>query len=131
MHDINAAPTNNDRMDHPAQQYYNPQLGADEEKALLRRNFLLLMTGQAALGLIGPGILGIAVEPRAQAVVIHVAALQDTAELAADIAEIVAELEAYLYGGPEGDSIVSSALSIGPPDSNWLGQHAPLYIAKR
>ena len=90
-----------DAMNHPAEQYYNLRLG-DEEKALLRRNYLLLMTGQAALGLIGPDVLGIALELRAQAVVLHVAALQETAELAEDIAEIVCELEAYLSGGPEG-----------------------------
>ena len=51
------------RVDHPARQYFNPHLTAAEERTLLRRNYLLLTAGQAAPGLIGSGIFGIAVEP--------------------------------------------------------------------
>jgi len=117
-------------MNHPAEQYFNSRLGTDDQEALLRRSYMLLMTGQAALGLIGPDVLGIALELRAQAVVLHVAALQDTAELAEDVAQIVFELEAYLSGGPEGDSVISTVLSVGAPDSKWSARYAPLYIAK-
>ncbi|MFJ4851646.1 hypothetical protein [Streptomyces sp. NPDC088733] len=68
-------------MAHPAQQYYNPDLTDEEEGALLRRNYLLLMTAQAALGLIGPDLLGLAVEPRQGEVVIHAAIRKETPEV--------------------------------------------------
>ncbi|MFB8062509.1 hypothetical protein ACFC6U_40900 [Kitasatospora purpeofusca] len=59
-------------MHNPGRQYYRPNLTAAEERALLRRNYLVLMTGQATLGLIAEDI-GIAVEGRPDIVVLHFA----------------------------------------------------------
>ncbi|KOV13324.1 hypothetical protein ADK60_29975 [Streptomyces sp. XY431] len=60
-------------MHNPGRQYYRPNLTAAEERALLRRNYLVLMTGQATLGLIAEDMLGIAVEGRPDTVVLHFA----------------------------------------------------------
>ncbi|WP_238014203.1 hypothetical protein KZZ52_11960 [Dactylosporangium sp. AC04546] len=96
-------------MEHPAQQYYNPNLTGAEERALLRRNYLVLQTGQAALGLIGPDMLGIAVEAQPDAVVLHFAIAIRTAETEEDI----------------------SLAHVGQPDDTWPGgPHALLYLAK-
>ncbi|MFB8201245.1 SigE family RNA polymerase sigma factor [Kitasatospora purpeofusca] len=59
-------------MHNPGRQYYRPNLTAAEERALLRRNYLVLMTGQVTLGLIAEDI-GIAVEGRPDTVVLHFA----------------------------------------------------------
>ncbi|MFJ1709404.1 hypothetical protein [Kitasatospora sp. NPDC088346] len=118
-------------MDHPAQQYYNPDLTAAEERALLRRNYLVLMTGQAMLGLIGAGMLGIAVEGRRDAVVLHFAITTRTAEIEEDIDDIAFELRAFLVGGPEQHSPITSRVHVGRPDATWPGRsHALLYLAK-
>ncbi|MDT0266719.1 hypothetical protein RM844_10480 [Streptomyces sp. DSM 44915] len=118
-------------MDHPARQYYNPRLTAAEERDLLRCNYLLLQAGQAALGLIGPDLLGIAVEPRPGAVVLHFAVAAYSAELAEDLDDLVSELSVCLAGGPERDSEIIAAPHLGPPDPSWPGhRHAPLYLAK-
>ena len=115
----------------PAAQYNNADLTAEQERTLLRRNYLLLMTGQAALGRIGPDILGIAVEPRPGAVVIHIAARQKSAEVAEDLADLTGDLGAFLAGGPEQHSTITTDLHIGQADSAWPGrQHALLYLAK-
>lgn len=73
----------------------------DEERVLLRRNYLLNQTGQAALGLIGPHLRGIAVEPRPDAIVLHFAITARTAEVEEDLDDIIFELEVFLGGGPE------------------------------
>lgn len=118
--------------DHPADRYYNPALTAAQERALLRRNYLLLQTAQAALGLIGPDILGIAVEPREDTVVLHFAVTERTPEVEEDIQDIADDLEAFLGGGPEQLSEILTQIQIGRPDTAWPGRaHALLYIAKR
>ncbi|WP_370353409.1 hypothetical protein [Catenulispora sp. EB89] len=118
-------------MDHPAQQYYNPHLTAAEERTLLRRNYLLLMTGQAALGLIGPDILGIAVEPRPDAVGLHFAVADRTPEVEEDTQHITDDLEVFLGGGPDQRSRILTQIHVGRPDTAWPGRaHALLYIAK-
>ena len=89
------------------------------------------MAGRAALGLIGPDLVGIAIEPNAGGIVLHIAALRSTAELADDIAEMVSIIEAYLAGGPEQDSTITTNLHIGQPDLSWAGrQHDLLFVAK-
>ncbi|MFC7266733.1 MULTISPECIES: hypothetical protein [Streptomyces] len=119
-------------MDHPAEQYYNPHLTAAEVHVLLRRNYLLLQAGQAALGLIGHDVLGIAVEPRPDAVVLHFAVAGRNAEVDEDLDDIAFELEAFLGGGPEQRSEIITEVYVGPPDSTWSGRpHALLYLAKR
>jgi hypothetical protein len=116
---------------HPAQQYYNPDITAEQERALLRRNYLLLQISQAARGLISREILGIAVEPRPEAVVIHAAVSQETPALAEDLSDIVFELEALLGGGPEQRSLITTQIYVGQPDPTWPGfTHAVLYQAK-
>jgi hypothetical protein len=118
-------------VDHPAEQYYNPNLTAAEERALLRRNYLVLMTGQAALGLIGADMLGIAVEARSDAVVLHFAVTTRTAEIEEDIEDIAFELQAFLAGGPEQHSRIISRVHVGRPDATWPGRsHALLYLTK-
>lgn len=116
---------------HPAEQYYSPDLSPAEERALLRRNYLLLMAGQAALGLIGPDILGIAVEPRLDEVVFHVAASSDSDALHEDLQDIADDLDGLLAGGPEQLTRISVQIHIGPADTSWPGRpHALLYLAK-
>ncbi|GLY83762.1 hypothetical protein Airi02_016910 [Actinoallomurus iriomotensis] len=118
-------------MAHPAQQYYNPDLTEEEERALLRRNYLLLQAGQAALGLISADMLALAVEPRPDAVVIHVAVSRETPELAEDIDDIVSDLKAFLSGGPDQNSTITARVHLGPPDATWPGStQALLYVAK-
>ncbi|WP_326790578.1 hypothetical protein [Streptomyces sp. NBC_00151] len=118
-------------MDHPARQYYNPQLTADEERVLLRRNYLLNQTGQAALGLIGPHLRGIAVEPRPDAIVVHFAITARTAEVEEDLDDIIFELEVFLGGGPEQRSEITAEVHVGRTDATWPGRrHALLYVAK-
>jgi hypothetical protein len=118
-------------MAHPPQQYYNPDLTEDEERALLRRNYLLLQTGQAALGLISADMLALAVEPLPAAVVIHAAVRRKTPELAEDLNDIVAEPEAFLSGGPDQNSTITTQVHLGPPDATWPGSaQTLLYVAK-
>lgn len=118
-------------MDHPARQYYNPRLTAADERILLRRNYLLLMAGQAALGLIGPDIVGVAVEPRPDAVALHFAVAKRTPEAEEDIQDIADDLAVYLGGGPDQRSRILTQIHVGRPDAGWPGYtHALLYIAK-
>ncbi|WIX93235.1 hypothetical protein [Amycolatopsis sp. DG1A-15b] len=118
-------------MDHPARQYYNPSLTASEERTLLRRNYLLLQTGQAALGLIGPDMLAIAVEAQPEAIVLHFAVAAHTTEIDEDINDIAFELDALLGGGPEQSSGITTQIHLGQPDNTWPGgAHALLYCAK-
>lgn len=118
-------------MDHPARQYYNPVISAADERALLRRNYLLIQAGQAALGLIGPDLLGIAIEPRPGAIVLHFAIGVRTPEVQEDLDDIVFELEAFLGGGPEQRSDVTVEIHVGQPDATWSGRpHALLFLAK-
>ncbi|MGW3828897.1 hypothetical protein ACWEAF_43535 [Streptomyces sp. NPDC005071] len=119
-------------MAHPAQKYYNPDLSDGEERALLRRNYLLLMTGQAALGLIGSDLLGLAVEPRQGEVVIHAAIRRETPEVLEELDDIAGDLDAFLQGGPEAESAITQRVHIGLPNATtWPGfTHALLYIAK-
>ena len=118
-------------MAHPAQQNYDPDLTKDEERVLLRRNYLLLQTAQAALGLISADMLALAVEPRPDALVIHVAVSRETPELTEDLDDIVADLEAFLAGGPDQNSAITTRVHLGPPDATWPGStQALLYVAK-
>ncbi|MFB6783406.1 hypothetical protein ACFCX0_40315 [Streptomyces sp. NPDC056352] len=117
-------------MDHPARQHY-PQLTAAEERDLLRRNYLLLQTGQASLGLIGPDVLGIAVEPRQDEIVLHFAIAAHTAEVEEDLDDIVFELRAFLGGGPEQHLTITTELHVGHPHATWFSpRYAVLYLAK-
>ena len=118
--------------EHPADRYYNPRLTAAQERTLLRTNYLLLQTAQAALGLIGPDILGIAVEPRPDAVVLHFAVTGRTPEIDEDLKDIADDLLAFLGGGPEQLTDILTQIHVGRPDMTWPGRaHALLYIAKR
>ncbi|MFD6156533.1 hypothetical protein ACFWF7_18345 [Nocardia sp. NPDC060256] len=118
-------------MAYPGSQYYNPDLTPDERDALLRRNYLLLAVSQAALGLLGREVVGMAVEPRPGEVVIHVAVTRETSALAEDLVEIVGDLEAFLSGGPEQGSVITTQVHLGWPDAVWhTGSYAPFYIAK-
>ena len=105
-------------MEHPAPQYYNPDLTEDQERTLLRRNYPLLMTGQAALGLISEDINGLAVEPRPDAVVIHAAVKRETPQLVEDLDDIASELGVFLAGGPEEHSLITTQLHTGSADSS-------------
>jgi len=120
------------RAPHPVEQYIAPGLTLVQERALIRRNYLLLQTGQAALGLIGPDMLGIAVEPRIDdVIVLHFAVAARTAEVEEDIEDIVGDLDALLGGGPDERSMISSEVHVGKPDHSWPGRsHALLYKAK-
>lgn len=101
-------------------------------RALLRRNYLLLQTSQAARGLIGRQIVGVAVEAGAGEVVLHVAVREQTSEVDEDVEEIAAELDACLQGGPEQSSAIVTRVYVGEPDQSWPGRnHAVLYAAKR
>jgi len=118
-------------VDHPARQYYNPHLTPDEERALLRRNYLLLHAGQATLGLIGSNLLAIAVEPGPSAIVLHFAIAAHTTEVDEDIEDIFFQLDATLSGGPEEHSELKTQIHVGQPDDTWPGRsHALLYLAK-
>lgn len=118
-------------MPHPAEQYYSPHLSLGEERALLRLHYLLLQTGQAALGLIGPDVLGIAVEPRFDEVILHVAATAHTETLDEDVNDIVDDLIAFLAGGPERLTRISTQIHSGAADLSWPGRSHPLlYLAK-
>ncbi|MFF3215511.1 hypothetical protein ACFYYB_33370 [Streptomyces sp. NPDC002886] len=86
---------------------------------------------QAALGLIGPILPGIAVEPRPNAIVLHFAITARTAEVEEDIDDIVFELKAFLGGGPEQHSEITTEVHVGGTVATWPGrQHALLYLAK-
>ncbi|WP_345190851.1 hypothetical protein [Streptomyces lavendulae] len=118
-------------MDHPARQYYNPQITATEERDLLRRNYLLIQTLQASLGLIGPDVLAIAVEPRPEEIVLHFAVAALTAEVEEDLEDIVFELTVFLAGGPEQRSNITTELHVGDPHAKWFSsRYAVLYRAK-
>ncbi|MEY9932556.1 hypothetical protein ABH926_007207 [Catenulispora sp. GP43] len=118
-------------MPHPAEQYYSPKLSLSEERALLRRNYLLLMTGHAALGLIGPEIRGIAIETRPDDIILHIAATADTETLREDINVITDDLDAYLVSGPEHLTPISTQIHVGQADTSWSGRaHDLLYLAK-
>lgn len=117
---------------HPAEQYYSANLSLSEERDLMRRNYLLLQTGQAALGLIGPEVIGIAVEARPDEIVIHVAVTEVTEAVDEDVAELALGLELLLNSGPEQLTNISTVIHLGPPDPAWPGHaHDILYRAKR
>ncbi|MCX5409911.1 hypothetical protein OHA37_39490 [Streptomyces sp. NBC_00335] len=118
-------------MDHPARRYYNPEITATEERDLLRRNYLLIQTLQASLGLIGPDVLAIAVEPRPEEVVLHFAVAELTAEVEEDVEDIVFELTVFLAGGPEQRSKITTELHVGDPHATWHSRrYAMLYRTK-
>ncbi|MGX1777338.1 hypothetical protein ACWIGW_34895 [Nocardia brasiliensis] len=118
-------------MGYPGSQYYNLDLTPNEVDALLRRNYLLIQASQAALGLISREIFGMAVEPRPGEIVIHVAAAQKTPALAADLDDVVGDLYAFLAGGPEQNSVITTRVHLGRPDAAWhTGLYASFYIAK-
>jgi hypothetical protein len=111
--------------------YYDPNLSPEEWRALARRNFLVLMAGQAALGLISPDVVGVAVEPGTDEVVLHVAVLRRTPELHEDLNDLVGDFEGLLYGSPEPWSKVTLKVYEGPPDAAWPGRsHALVFMAK-
>ncbi len=111
--------------------YLAPELTSDQRYELARRNYLLLQLGQAALGSIGPDILGLAVEPRCDAIVIHAALARQTPDVADDLQDIRDDLDAFLNGGPEANLLISTQIHVGPPDADWPGRtHALLYLAK-
>ncbi|MEV4613057.1 hypothetical protein AB0K43_10695 [Kitasatospora sp. NPDC049258] len=100
-------------------------------RALMRRNYLLLQTGEAALGLIGPDLLGIAVEPGPDTIVLHFAVTAGTAEVQECLDDITFELQALLVGGPEQSSEIITTIHLGAPDAAWPGHsHALLHLAK-
>ena len=118
-------------MPHPAEQYYSPHLSLAEERALLRLHYLLLQTGQAALGLIGPDILGIAIEPRFDEAILHVSATAHTETLDEDVNDILDDLIALLASGPERLTRISTQIHVGAADLSWPGRSYPLlYLAK-
>lgn len=118
-------------MAHPFSNYMNPDLGAEELAALVRRNFLVLQAVQAALGLVGPGILGLAVEPLPDEIVIHAAIEKNTPELSEDLNDIIDDLEALLAGGPDSDSRIRLQLHHGHPGQAWHNDSwASFYISK-
>lgn len=76
-------------------------------------------------------MLALAVEPRPDALVIHVAVSRETPELTEDLDDIVADLEAFLAGGPDQNSAITTRVHLGPPDATWPGStQALLYVAK-
>jgi len=99
---------------------------------MLRRNYLLLQAGQAALGLIGRDLLGLATEPRPEEIVIHAAVARETAELSEDLRDMAAELDGFPAGEPESHSAIVARVHVGRPEATeWPGfQHALLYLAK-
>ncbi|MBG6139010.1 hypothetical protein [Longispora fulva] len=112
-------------------EYVNLDLTPDQLRTLQRRNYLLLQVGQAALGLIGREIEGIAVEPRPGSIVLHVAVTRETPEVVEDIDDIVFELEAFLGGGPEQSSHIVTRIHVGSAGEGWDGRKFDLlYLAK-
>ena len=89
------------------------------------------MTGQAAVGLIGPEIRGIAIETSPDEVVLHIAATSDTEALREDSKDITDDLDAYLASGPEHLTSISTHIHVGQADNSWPGRaHDLLYLAK-
>jgi hypothetical protein len=78
--------------------FYNPDLSASEIEALDWSNWLTLQTVQAFLGSISDNFLGVAAEPRRDAVNVHVA-LRDASEIdEAAISDALSDLDVLLEG---------------------------------
>lgn len=90
------------------------------------------MLGQAALGLIGSEVVGMAIEPRLGEVVIHVVVTRETPALAEDLEDIAFELAVFLADGPERDTLISTRVQLGGVDGMWHDHQrfAPFYIAR-
>lgn len=119
-------------MPHPADQYYAPNRPRDEVRAQLRRDQLRLRACQASLGLVGRDVLGLAVEPRQDEVVLHAAVVRETPEAVRDLHDIAAELKLLLVGGPDDRSDITTQVHVGLPcPATWPGHdHALVYLAK-
>lgn len=84
-------------------------------------SYLAGMMNQALLGLVTPGLLGVAVDLDADRHVTVYFAVREVSELREDIEEIVNDFEAFLYPEvPEFDVHVSE----GYPDERWTGHRA-------
>ena len=109
--------------------YVNPDLSDAEREWLELENWVALMTVQSMLGLIGPSVLGVAVEIEApRTVTVHLAATDDLPTVADDADQIVFDLEVFLTS--EFD-VRAPAIYEGRPDGSWPGgRHRLLYRAK-
>lgn len=118
--------------------YMNPDFTADQRRHLRRINYLVLMTGQAALGLIGPGWRALAVGVSDQEIVVYAAVEVATDEIDDDLDDLVRDLDAFLSGGPEANKPIRLVVNIGTLSSSWPGGEGPratttrpVFMAKR
>ena len=88
-------------------------------------NHLVLMTTQAAIGLIGPGWLAIAVGASDQEIIVYAAIEAETDDDRDDLQELVADLGAFLEGGPDAGTPIRLVVHVGPIAATlWPAQAA-------
>lgn len=96
--------------------------------ALEWENHVVLMVGQALLGLVSPEMRGVAVEFDGESVTVHFAVTQLDDELREDIDEVVADVEGLLW--PETPDVRSRTFH-GSSGPGWEGRsHRLVYLAK-
>jgi hypothetical protein len=89
--------------------------------ALEWSNYVVGQAMQASLGLVGPDVLGIAVEIRNDGVTFHVALFRHTAQADEDIEDMVFEFDALTAGVGEGGIPWDVAITVGDFGPNWDG----------
>ncbi len=109
-------------------QFYNPELSPAEVDALDWANWLVVQSTQAFLGAISDNVLGIAIEPRPNAVTIHVTLREPSETDDEAIDDALSYLDVLLEGRTAIDrSIVASPLSAGA----WLAAGLRLLFLRR
>jgi hypothetical protein len=101
---------------------------SERNAALDWENTIVLMVVQAMLGLVAPGLRGVAVEIDGEVVTLHFAVARVDDELREDVDDIIGDVEGLLWPQtPE----VRSRVTVGDAGPSWEGrQHRLVYLAK-
>ncbi|WP_143193891.1 hypothetical protein [Micromonospora sp. CB01531] len=103
---------------------------ADGDLERIRRNETVLEAVQVSLGLIGPDVLGIAVESRSDGVTFHVALARRTAEADEDIEDMIADYEARTLGYVPSEFTIDAAVTVEDTGPQWRGRRwSVIYLA--
>jgi hypothetical protein len=85
---------------------------------------------RASLGLIGPDVLGLAVEARKDGVTFHVALFRRSKRADDDIEDMVFEFDALTAGDMKGGIPWNVAITVGSFSPQWDGsQLRPIFVA--
>ncbi|MEU6072426.1 hypothetical protein [Micromonospora sp. NPDC047074] len=108
-----------------AERYPLVRLGPGAGPRLEWENYASLFVLEASQGLIGPEVLGVSVEARADEIIVHVCLREENEAVADDLDELVAEFDAVQGGVVEPQVRVTIAKHLGDTDPRWPGYSHP------